>query len=101
MIPQLQNRFGKRLVIDRRGLRPEEMLYVEICIAAGCRYRGVQRAVPECGLEAVILFDDDWGSSCGLWKSEFSLEKVREKLAASNAKWEKSARKELERSLAR
>jgi hypothetical protein len=87
MLPRIPNQFGKRLVVDRRGLKPEDMLYVEICIAAGCRYRGIQRAVPECGLEARILFDDAYGSSLALTPSQFNLENVRIHLAESNARW--------------
>jgi hypothetical protein len=87
LLPRIQNRFGNRLVIDRRGLKPEDMLYVEICVAAGARYRGVQRGYPEYGLEPRILFDDAYGSSLCLTPEKFTLENVRRRLEESHARW--------------
>jgi len=87
--PRILNRVDPRRLIDRRGLRPEELLYAEICVAARCRYRGIQKGIPERGLEPLILFDDDYGSSLCLTPSQFTLENVRAHLAKSNAQWAK------------
>lgn len=80
-------RIRNRFVPDRRNLKPEEMLYVDICVAAQCRWRGIQKAMPEHNLEALGYFDDDFGSSLCLPLSKFNLENVREHLAASNIRW--------------
>jgi hypothetical protein len=92
MTPRIRPVFARPRV-DRYGLKPEELLYAEICAAADIVFKGMQRAVPECGLEALILFDDAWGSTLALPVSKFNLEAVRQQVAASNASWEKATAK--------
>lgn len=84
--PKIRNRFDRRL-IDRRGRTLREVAFAITCAEAGARYAGIQPGVPELGLEDLVMFNDECGSTCGLWVSQFSREAVQEKVQASNEKW--------------
>ena len=87
--PKVRNRFDRRL-IDRRGRTPREIYFAITCAEADARFVGVQPGVEAAGLEDIVLFNDSWGSTCGLFASQFSPEAVREKVLASNEKWRSS-----------
>ncbi len=72
-----------------RKLDPANARFAAVCAAAGCSFTGVQPACPEAGLEAIVLFDDRFGSSLGLAASKFNLEAVTRELRKSEALWRK------------
>lgn len=75
MIPKVRNRL--------------DVYAVFVCASLGVRYRGIQSAVPSCGLEAHVLWDDHSGSTLALPVSQFNPENVKQHTEESNAKWRK------------
>ena len=77
----------RRTGLDRRVVPAEHFTYASVCTDAGSRFMGVQKAVPEVGLEALVLFNDPKGSTLCVKASKFSLDAVREQLAISAERW--------------
>lgn len=81
----------RRSGVDRRELPPEQCRYATVCAQAGVKYKGVQKgfSTPSKTIEDIVMFDDDRGSTCGLYVSKFNLDAVIAAVTASNAKWQK------------
>lgn len=59
----------------------------QICLAAGARFLGIQKANPEQSLEALCMFADLHGSCLAVKMSEVSVEAVRLALTESEGRW--------------
>jgi hypothetical protein len=89
----LPPRADRRKNGERRipGRNPDEDRFIRICIMAGARYQGVFQPTPE--VEAVVMFADGYGSTCGIPASQISFETVKARLEKSNASWAAAERK--------
>jgi hypothetical protein len=89
----LPPRADRRKNGERRipGRNPDEDRFIRICIMAGAKFQGVFQPTPE--VEAVVMFADGYGSTCGIPASQISFETVKARLEKSNASWAAAERK--------
>jgi hypothetical protein len=77
----------------------EEILCRRIVHMGGGKFTGIQKAVPEVGLEALCLFDDIESSTLAVSVGELTAERVRHELEMSNLRFNGWSEADIEDSL--